>query len=215
LTRGQQDRLFQAFERLDADRSAVEGSGIGLALSKALVDLMGGRIGVSSAPGVGSTFWVELPRGAAERSPGDSGVAAVPAAEPPAPDAGRPGAPRRVLYIEDNRVNQIVVESMLAQLPRVTVQLASDPADGLRLAFEQPPDLVLLDIQLPGLSGFEVLQLLRQHPATQAVPVVAVSANAMPEDLARARDAGFDDYVTKPLDLDVLLRAVRRRLPAD
>jgi CheY-like chemotaxis protein len=138
------------------------------------------------------------------------GAAVVPAVEGPAPAAAPAGVARRVLYIEDNRVNQIVVESMLAQLPRVTVALASDPADGLRQAFEQPPDLVLLDIQLPGMSGFEVLQQLRQHPATRAVPVVAVSANAMPEDLARAREAGFDDYVTKPLDLDVLLRAVRR-----
>jgi CheY-like chemotaxis protein len=132
---------------------------------------------------------------------------AAPWCPPGAGCRGPAGVARRVLYIEDNRVNQIVVESMLAQLPLVTVALASEPADGLRQAFEQPPDLVLLDIQLPGLSGFEVLQQLRQHPATRAVPVVAVSANAMPEDLARAREAGFDDYVTKPLDLDVLLRA--------
>ena len=213
LTSGEQGRLFQAFERLDADRSAVEGTGIGLALSKALVDLMGGRIGVSSVPGVGSTFWVELPRGVAAPAQPGAAPTAAPVPDPVPVAADRPGVVRRVLYIEDNRVNQIVVESMLAQLPLLTVALASEPEDGLRQAFEQPPDLVLLDIQLPGLSGFEVLQQLRQHPATRTVPVVAVSANAMPEDLARAREAGFDDYVTKPLDLDVLLNAVRAWLP--
>jgi PAS domain S-box-containing protein len=230
LDEAQCDRLFQRFERLDADRRAQEGAGIGLALSKALVDLMGGRIGVRSSPGAGSTFWFELPRHAvgaptAATASLDSGlqqddaaprpVAAASTPSPRVAPADGPQPPLRVLYIEDNRVNQILIESMLARLPMpVTVILASDPAAGLQAARDAPPDLVLLDIQLPGMSGFEVLAALRQLPATRAIPVIAVSANAMPEDLERARDAGFDDYVTKPVLLQQLLDAVMAQVKA-
>ena len=212
LSDEQQLRLFQAFDRLGAEHGAVEGTGIGLSLSKALVDLMGGCIGARSVPGQGSTFWVELPRGAA---PVTDGARGGPHAEVPVPadDIRTSGLQRRVLYIEDNSVNQIVVESMLQRLPGVQVALASDPEQGLQMARERPPDLVLLDIQLPGMNGYEVLARLRSHAATAAVPVIAVTANAMPEDLARARDAGFDDYVTKPLELERLLAAVSSRLP--
>ncbi|MBK7062074.1 MAG: PAS-domain containing protein [Rubrivivax sp.] len=210
LSAEHQQRLFQAFERLDADRSAVEGTGIGLALSKALMELMGGRIGVRSQPGVGSTFWVEWPRGCAA----DAGApASSTLADAPAPaDATLAAVAGRVLYIEDNPVNQIVVEGMLSSLPQVSLSLASDPETGLQMAQSQPLDLVLLDIQLPGMDGYEVLRRLRAHSDTRALPVVAVSANAMAEDLERARDAGFDDYLTKPLDLRLLLSVVAHRL---
>jgi PAS domain S-box-containing protein len=210
LSQQQQQRLFQAFERLGADRGGVEGTGIGLALSQSLVALMGGRIGVHSQPGQGSTFWMELPRGQAP---------ALAAAPPPQATLQRPapppwtGVPRQVLYIEDNPVNQIIVESMLGHLPGVEVRLADDPRQGLQQARERVPDLVLLDIQLPAMSGFEVLQALRADPATRAVPVLALSANAMPEDVARARAVGFDDYLTKPVTLEALLAAVATRLP--
>jgi CheY-like chemotaxis protein len=212
LTPEKQQRLFQAFERLGADRGAVEGTGIGLALSKSLVDLMHGTIGVNSEVGQGSTFWVELPRGtSAEPVSATAAPAALePAAAPPPPTWQGPA--RRVLYIEDNAVNQIIVESMLSHLPGVSLALASDPEQGLALARAEPPDLVLLDIQLPRMSGFEVLQRLRADPATRQVPVIAVSANAMPEDLARARDAGFDHYLSKPLNLAGLLKAVSEML---
>jgi PAS domain S-box-containing protein len=212
LTPEKQQRLFQAFERLGADRGAVEGTGIGLALSKSLVDLMHGTIGVNSEVGQGSTFWVELPRGtSAEPVSATAAPAAFePAAAPPPP--AWQGPARRVLYIEDNAVNQIIVESMLSHLPGVSLALASDPEQGLALARAEPPDLVLLDIQLPRMSGFEVLQRLRADPATRQVPVIAVSANAMPEDLARARDAGFDHYLSKPLNLAGLLKAVSEML---
>ena len=225
LSPAQQARLFQAFERLDADRGPVEGTGIGLALSKALVDLMGGRIGVRSRPGSGSTFWVELPRGEVSTLTAVLATATTPAADlapferaggadPSSLPVAAPSADRwQVLYIEDNAVNQIVVESMLKQLPQVSLTLAAEPEQGLAMVLARPPDLVLLDIQLPFMSGFEVLRRLRADPATRHVPVIAVSANAMPEDLARAREAGFDDYVTKPLQLERLLGAVRALLP--
>jgi len=215
----QQQRLFQAFERLGADRTAVEGAGIGLALSKWLVDLMHGEIGVISERARGSTFWVRLTRSEA-RSDGvtvavtapmpllpEPAVDVLPAA-PAAP--ARPPAPRRrtVLYIEDNPVNQVLMEGMLAHRPDVRLLVAGLPAQGLTMAEQARPDLVLLDIQLPGMDGFEVLRRLRQQPATERTPVIAVSANAMQSDIDDARRAGFDDYVTKPLDMHRLLAVV-------
>jgi PAS domain S-box-containing protein len=207
ISTAQQARLFQAFERLDAARSAVEGAGIGLALSKWLVDLMHGRIGVDSQLGVGSTFWVWL--AAAGEHP------AVRELPPPLPPpAAAPALPlrRTVLYIEDNEVNQVLMEGMLSHRPGVRLLLAGLPAVGLAMAAQSQPDLVLLDIQLPGMTGFEVLQQLRQQPATQHVPVIAVSANAMQADIDRALAAGFDDYLTKPLDMQRLLAVVDTRL---
>lgn len=242
LTAEQQQRLFQAFDRLDADRGPVEGTGIGLALSRALVDLMNGRIGVSSQPGQGCCFWVELPRQAPAaadglsaatepeptwqppaqpgpaRARGDTRAGPADTAQPAAPRAASSAEPRaaprrrHVLYVEDNIVNQILVEGMLARLPAVQLQLAADAESGLRLARQQPPDLVLLDIQLPGIDGYELRRQLLDDPATAAVPVVAVTANAMPEDRARALAAGFDDYLTKPLQLQALLDCVNHWL---
>jgi PAS domain S-box-containing protein len=185
----QQQRLFQVFERLDADRHAVEGAGLGLALSRSLVERMQGRIGVTSAPGQGSSFWIELPLA----------------------EAPRPG-PRRVLYIEDNEVNQLLMQGMLGDRADLRLEMAGRPEIGLQMAAAEPPDLVLLDIQLPGMSGFEVLEAMRRQPALARVPVIAVSANAMPQDLARAQAAGFDAYLTKPLELDRLREAVNRAL---
>ncbi len=218
ISTAQQERLFQAFERLDAARTTVEGTGIGLALSRWLVDLMRGEIGVQSAPGEGSRFWVRLARWHG----GDSSTAglAEPVAPEPVTETGKvPGqapapapGPRRVLYIEDNPVNQVLMEGMLAQRPSLRLQLASLPEEGLSMAAQTQPDLVLLDIQLPGIDGFEVLRRLRAQPATGAIPVVAVSANAMQADLDAAHAAGFDDYVTKPLDLQRLLAVVDRLL---
>jgi PAS domain S-box-containing protein len=211
LSASQQERLFQAFERLDADRSSVEGTGIGLALSKWLVDLMNGQIGVQSAPGEGSCFWVRLAGCDAQRPspPPETALAAklqpmLPSLPPALPLQAR----QTVLYIEDNEVNQILMEGMLAQRPRIRLVVAGLPEEGLVLATQLRPDLILLDIQLPGMSGFEVLAELRALPATRHIPVVAVSANAMQSDIDDAAQAGFVDYVTKPLDLMRLLSVV-------
>ena len=230
LSTHQQERLFHAFERLEAARSSVEGAGIGLALSKWLVDLMQGQIGVVSTPGAGSRFWLTLQRASGVASAGLAAPAApVEAAAPAAPvEASLPAAapvertaqsepaPARkhtVLYIEDNVVNQLLMEGMLARRPGIRLLMADLPMPGLALATRERPDLVLLDIQLPGMDGFEVLRRLRAAPATKHMPVVAVSANAMPADRQRAADAGFIDYVTKPIDLPLLLATVDRLLP--
>ncbi len=196
----QRERLFHAFERLDAARTDVEGVGIGLALSKWLVNLMQGAIGVTSVPGEGSCFWVSLSRAQAK------GPANAPMS--PTAEGVNPGAATRqhkVLYIEDNEVNRLLMQGMLALRPAVRLLMAAHPEEGLAMAWREKPSLVLLDIQLPDMDGFEVLRRLRADPRTRHVPVLAVSANAMPADRERAAQAGFVNYVTKPIDLPRLL----------
>ncbi len=210
LTGAQQEKLFRAFERLQAEKTGVEGTGIGLALSKWLVDLMQGTIGVDSAPGDGSEFWFTL-----HSAQAPAPAARAPDVKPKVALPGRGGVVHDVLYIEDNEVNQILMEGMLSQRPQVKLRLASMPMEGLAQAIHQRPQLILLDIQLPGMDGFEVLRRLRLHEAEQGlapIPVVAVSANAMPEDRSRAAAAGFADYITKPIDLPLLLAVVDRML---
>ena len=164
---------------------------------------MGGEIGVISEPGQGSTFWVEL----------------APAVVPAAAGAGTgrvtatgDRAPPPVLYVDDNLVNLMLMEAMLQMLPQVRLLTAEDAVAGLQQAQREKPALVLLDIQLPGMDGYEMLAHLRAAPATTAIPVVAVSANAMPADIEAARAAGFADYLTKPLDLQRLHEVVRHYL---
>jgi len=215
LSAAQQERLFHAFERLDAAHSQVEGAGIGLALSKWLLDLMQGRIGVDSTPGLGSVFWFTLAR--ADLAGGDARPVtegAAPTQAPPPPPAAA-ARPRQVLYIEDNEVNRLLMEGMLAQRPQLRLSMAALPLEGLAMAQQERPDLLLLDIQLPGIDGFEVLRRLRAHEASQglpAMPVVAVSANAMPADRDKAVQAGFADYITKPIELPLLLATLDRLL---
>lgn len=208
LDAGQQAQLFSAFERMGADAGAVEGTGLGLALSRGLVRAMGGDIGVHSQPGLGSSFWVRLPP--ASTAP-DALPAPAVAAPPPARATGK-GADPVVLYIEDNPVNLMRMEAMFDRLPGLQLQLASHPQQGLQMATDHPPQLVLLDIQLPGMDGFALLRHLRAQPRTSQVPVVAVSADAMPASIACGKQAGFADDLTKPVDLDRLAAAVHAAL---
>lgn len=199
LTEEQLARLFVPFERLDAHRMAVEGTGIGLALSKHLVRLMGGEIGVDSRPGVGSTFWVALPRAlaAALPAPGPGVQRAAPLQARAAPQGRR----RPVLCIEDNAINMALIEQTVARHADLRLIAAADADSGLALARTQRPDLILLDINLPGIDGWTAMALLQADESTRGIPVVAISANAMPHDLERGRTAGFAAYLTKPLDI--------------
>jgi PAS domain S-box-containing protein len=210
LSAEQRARLFEPFERLDAAQTGIEGTGIGLALSRRLMEAMGGSMGVESEPGVGSSFWLRLPR--ADAAAG-SAPAEVDAAAPARHEAAPP-PPQAVLYIEDNPVNVVLMEAMLARLPGVRMFSAPLPEAGLTLALDERPALLLLDIQLPGMSGLELLARLRSDPRTRHIPAVAVSANALPEDIAKAMAAGFQAYVTKPLELAPLLATVKSLLPA-
>jgi CheY-like chemotaxis protein len=200
-------RLFVPFERLSNDPQ-IEGTGIGLALSKRLVEAMGGDIGVESTPGAGSTFWVRLPLAvsAAELAERDEQVAAVPhAAVAVATD---------VLCIEDNPANLRLIEGIFATQPNIRLLSALAPGLGLELARTHKPALILLDINLPDMDGYAVMQILREHEATRQIPVLAISANAMPKDIERGKAAGFAAYLTKPIDVLELLRTVTQLLAA-
>ena len=186
------ERLFTPFDRLGAETRGVEGTGLGLALSKRLVEVMGGTIGVASVVGQGSTFWVELPRA-------ECPVTSV------APSAIRPdnALPTRgvVLYIEDNLPNLRLVERLLTHRPNVKLFSAMHASLGLELAREHRPGLILLDLQLPDIPGPEVLKRLQGDPATRHIPVVVISADATPGHINRLQAAGAREFLTKPLDV--------------
>lgn len=216
-----QARLFQPFDRLGAEGSGIEGTGIGLALSRHLMQAMGGEIVVDSLPGQGSTFWLRLActDTAPDTAPdtvATAGTTAVPS-RPPALDAApaQPSMPERtVLCIEDNPVNLLVIEAMVTQLPGLAMRAAANGAEGLHSALAEPPALILTDIQMPGMDGFELLARLRAEPATRDVPVVAVSADALPASVERGHAAGFADYLTKPVEMPALHALLERLLPA-
>ena len=197
-------RLFTPFDRLGAEASAVEGTGLGLALSKTLVEAMGGTLRVQSRPGTGSTFSVEL---AVASAPGVADVV-TPAAIEPTADDGTGRAPRKILYIEDNLSNLRLVQSVLARRAATTVLSAMQGRVGIALARDHRPDLILLDRHLPDMSGDEVFRLLRDDPRTRDIPVIVLSADAIPARMQRLLEAGVRAYLTKPLDVPSLLAAV-------
>ncbi|MDQ1315546.1 MAG: hypothetical protein QG662_1655 [Pseudomonadota bacterium] len=199
-------RLFQPFERLETAYSGIEGAGIGLALSKRLVEAMDGRIGAQSTHGVGSTFWIELPQA---RSPldmtGESGM------DPPSVEAG--ANQRTLLCVEDNPANLRLMHRILGRRKNLSLIDAHTGELCIELARKQHPDLILLDIGLPGMDGFDTLRYLRADARTCDIPVVAVSANAMQRDIDRGIAEGFADYLTKPVDISRLLGILDRYLP--
>lgn len=201
LDKEQQSELFTAFNRLGYESSDIEGTGIGLVITRNIVEMMGGRIGVESEPGVGSTFWFELPVGSAN-------VISESSVETPSGFNIDANETRTVLYIEDNPANLRLVTQLISRLPNVDMLSAPEPMLGLELAEEHDPDLILLDINLPGMSGFEVLDFLRKREITRDTAVIAISANAMPADIKRGMKAGFSDYITKPIDINKLLVSI-------
>ncbi|HKB55134.1 MAG TPA: ATP-binding protein [Ramlibacter sp.] len=196
LTAEQLAQLFQAFNRLGKEAGPEEGTGIGLVVTKRLVELMGGTIGVESAAGVGSLFWVEFPVAAAPQFPVLESGDAVAAASPAAPD----GSPlRTVLYVEDNPANLELVAQLIARRQDLRLVSATDGQLGLEYARACRPDVILMDINLRGLSGTAVMKLLRADPATAHIPIIALSANAVPRDIQKGLEGGFFNYITKPI----------------
>ena len=189
------EQLFQPFNRLGQETSDEEGTGIGLVVAKQLIELMEGSIGVESTVGVGSVFWFELKAGVDPQL----AVTAL-GASPPVLRVGRNSAPMRtVLYVEDNPANLLLVERLLARRSDLRLLTAVNGTLGLDLARAHRPQVILMDINLPDISGIDALLLLRKDPTTAHIPVVAVSANAMQHDIERGMRAGFFRYLTKPL----------------
>lgn len=206
-----QQELFQPFCRLGAEQTPVEGTGIGLTISRRIVEMMGGRMGMRSTLDVGSSFWIELPY--ADFSVAGEDPRPQPAAVRMDPSAVTDGAQQQVLYIEDNPANLRLVAQILGRRRGISLATASTPEEGLQLAREHPQDLILLDINMPGMTGYQVLELLKASPATRDVPVVAVTANAMPQDIAHGLGSGFVAYLTKPLQVHRFLAIVDEQLP--
>ena len=197
-------QLFQPFNRLGKEASAEEGTGIGLVMTKRLVELMGGTIGADSTVGLGSVFWIELSLTTAPQL-------AIREAERAAlagPQAAN-GTPRRtLLYVEDNPANLELVEQLIARRPDLRMLSAADGNLGIEFARAYQPDVVLMDINLPGISGIEALKILRADPATAHIPIIALSANAVPRDIAKGLEAGFFNYLTKPIKVNQFMEAL-------
>jgi diguanylate cyclase len=199
--------LFQPFQRLGAEHSGIEGTGIGLALSRKLVEAMNGTIDFASEPGRGSTFWVDLP---AETSSDRAAEGAGTSASPSRATAGG----YSLLYVEDDPSSVQLMEQLVATLPNVAMLAAPAPQLGIDLALAHRPNVIVLDLNLPGMSGFEVLARLKAMPETRGIPVLALTAAAFPRDLKKGIEAGFFRYLAKPIDVNAFLAAVGDALTA-
>jgi PAS domain S-box-containing protein len=188
-------QLFQPFNRLGQEAGVEQGTGIGLVVSKRLVELMDGSIGAESTMGVGSVFWIEL---LATPDP-ELSTYSIPPLAPPAPRLPTDGPTHTLLCVEDNPANLSLVEKLLARRPDMRLLSAKDGFSGIEIARNAQPDVILMDINLPGISGLTALKLLAQDPLTAHIPVIALSANAMPRDIAKGLAAGFFRYLTKPI----------------
>jgi PAS domain S-box-containing protein len=204
LDENQMAQLFQPFNRLGRESSLEEGTGIGLVVTKRLVELMGGTIGAESTVEVGSVFWFELNL--------TSPPLHVPGHAEPVPTVRLlvpEGTPlRTVLYVEDNPANLDLVEQLIWRRPELRLLSAADGTLGVEFARVYQPDVILMDINLPGISGIEAMKMLRADPATAQIPVIALSANAVPRDIARALEAGFLSYLTKPIKVNQFMEAL-------
>jgi signal transduction histidine kinase/AmiR/NasT family two-component response regulator len=198
LTPDKLTQLFEPFNRLGKEAGIEEGTGIGLVVSKRLVELMMGEIGVESTVGVGSVFWIELNLTDEPRPAATAGKTKAVAQALGHADAQL----RTLLYVEDNPANLMLVEDLIARRPDIRLLSATDGNRGVEIARASRPDVILMDINLPGISGIQALKILRADPATAHIPVVALSANAMPSDIKKGLKAGFFRYLTKPIKVN-------------
>ena len=201
-------QLFQPFNRLGQEAGTEEGTGIGLVVSKRLVELMGGTIGAVSTPGVGSVFWIELELAVAPQLAAGTDVEHAQLQKRTPHGAAR----RTLLYIEDNRANMQLVEQLIARRPDMRLLSATDGTRGIALARIHQPEVILMDINLPGISGIQALHILKGDPVTAHIPVLAISANAMPRDIEKGLEAGFFRYLTKPIRVNEFMETLNLTL---
>src|SRR6266513_1049840 len=197
-------QLFQPFNRLGQEAGGEEGTGIGLVVAKRLVELMEGVIGVESTVGVGSVFWFELISVAEPHVSMEGGEAAALAQ----PHVSRGARLHTLLYVEDNPANLKLVEQIIARHPDMRLLTAVNGNVGIKLARNNLPEVILMDINLPGISGIQALKILREDPVTAHIPVVALSANAMPSDIKKGLKAGFFRYLTKPIKVNEFMETL-------
>jgi signal transduction histidine kinase/CheY-like chemotaxis protein len=208
LTADKISQLFQPFNRLGQEAGGEEGTGIGLVTTKRLTELMGGIVGAESTVGTGSVFWIELNL-STERPPAH-GTAHSSAAAPAPVQTG--ALLRTLLHVEDNPANLMLVEDLIARRPDIRLLTARDGNLGIEIARASRPDVILMDINLPGISGINALKILAQDPTTAHIPVVALSANAMPRDIEKGLDAGFFRYLTKPIRVNEFMATLDEAL---
>lgn len=200
-------QLFQPFNRLGQENSDIEGAGIGLALTKRLVDVMEGTIGVESNVGVGCEFWIELPQAELPQLVGETAHPAELSLQ-----MHENMGQHILLYVEDSPANLMLVEQIIEGHPHLKMVSARDGNQGVALAHAHLPDVILMDINLPGISGIEAMNILRKDPATKHIPIVALSANAMFHDIEKGLEAGFFKYLTKPIKINELMSALDEAL---
>ena len=203
-------QLFQPFIRLGQENSGEEGTGIGLVMTKRLIELMGGKIGLESTLGEGSKFWVDMDLAA--ETPAFASPAAIIPSAPALLPAATGTSIYTLLYIEDNPANLLLVENIIARRADIRLLTACDGTTGISTARSALPDIILMDINLPGISGTNALMLLKKDPLTAHIPVIALSANAIPLDIKKGLEAGFFRYLTKPIKIDALMSAIGEAL---
>ena len=210
IPKEQVNELFKPFNRLSSENSNIEGTGIGLTITRSIIELMGGRVGVKSEQCIGSTFWIELPL-----STENSDVSK----DYPETDKNEEIAaemelkPSSILYIEDNPANLKLVEQIIGLKGDIELYTAHTPFLGIKLAEVHLPDLILLDINMPGMDGYQVLDELKKITALDNTPIIAVTANAMSRDIDKGIAAGFSDYITKPINVPIFLETIENNMP--
>jgi len=209
LNEEQQSKLFVAFDRLGAELSEIEGTGIGLVITKNIVELMGGNIGINCEKGKGCEFWVEL--ACDDMCVSNEAKKSCNKKSEENKNSEKNNV-KTVLYIEDNPANLRLVTQLLGRRKNIHLLSAHEPYLGLDISVEHKPDLILLDINLPGMDGYELLSKLRRKEETKDISVVAISANAMPDDIEKGMKAGFYAYITKPINVVELLKVVDENL---